>query len=266
MSNHSGSYMLNSLLAMLERESYFSRVSPEKTTEFVSHVLGLAMDQDGNPGEVLDGIGERLGIARAGRASCSRAMSPCSRGSTSTTAGTGRNATRWYGWTLAAAASRSPACWAKDSNGRAVTSSWSFETEASTDTDTGSISVRERALGIEVAAAGHITGSGDHFTTYIQSEQDLSAQLSQLKPALAQQLGVYEIDVSALASGRRTAAGNLADLSTLTAVTAFHCPGLYDLAVEAGADPSTVRQTIERVANSWYLASSSATNRGTCQQ
>ena len=126
MSNRSGSYMLNSLLAMLERESYFSRVSPEKTTEFVSHVLGLAMDHDGNPGEVLDGIGERLGIARAGRASCSRAMSPCSRGSTSTTAGTGRNATRWYGWTLAAAASRSPACWAKDSNGRTVTSSWSF--------------------------------------------------------------------------------------------------------------------------------------------
>ena len=58
----------------------------------------------------------------------------------------------------------------------------------------------------------------------------------------------------------------LLDLSTLTGVTAFDCPGLYDLAVEAGADASTVRQTIERVANSWYLASSSATNRSTCQQ
>ena len=133
-------------------------------------------------------------------------------------------------------------------------------------TASGSISVRERSLGIEVTADGHITGSGDYFTTYIQSEQDLSAQLSQLNPTLAQQLGVCEIEVSALASGRRTAADNLADLGTLTAVTAFYCPGLYDLAVNAGADPSTVRQTIESVANSWYLASSSATNRGTCQQ
>ena len=62
MSNHSGSYMLNSLLVMLERESFFSEIGPEKTAEFVSDVLGLAVDHDGNPGEVLDGIGDRLGI------------------------------------------------------------------------------------------------------------------------------------------------------------------------------------------------------------
>lgn len=62
MSNHSGSYMLNSMLVMLERESFFSQIGPERTTEFVSHVLWLAMGCDGNPGEVLDGIGERLGI------------------------------------------------------------------------------------------------------------------------------------------------------------------------------------------------------------
>ena len=62
MSNHSGSHMLNSLLVMLERESFFSQIGPERTTEFVSDVLGLAMGYDGNPGEVLDGIGERLGI------------------------------------------------------------------------------------------------------------------------------------------------------------------------------------------------------------
>ena len=62
MSNHSGSYMLNSLLVMLERESFFSQIGPKRTTEFVSDVLDLAMDYDGNPGEVLDGIGERLGI------------------------------------------------------------------------------------------------------------------------------------------------------------------------------------------------------------
>ncbi len=54
--------MLNSLLVMLERESYFSEIGPDKTTEFVVHIVGLARDYDGNPGEVLDGIGERLGI------------------------------------------------------------------------------------------------------------------------------------------------------------------------------------------------------------
>ena len=62
MSNHSGSYMLNSLLTMLERESYFSDIGPEKTAEFISHVRLLTFDHDGNPGEVLDGIGLRLGI------------------------------------------------------------------------------------------------------------------------------------------------------------------------------------------------------------
>lgn len=70
MSNHSGSYMLNSLLSMPERESYFVAVGPERTAEFISDVLGLAMDHDGNPGEVLHGIGERLGICyRRGRRS-----------------------------------------------------------------------------------------------------------------------------------------------------------------------------------------------------
>ncbi len=62
MSNHSGSHMLNSLLVMLERESYFSEIGPDKTTDFVDHVIRLAREHDGNPGEVLDGIGQRLGI------------------------------------------------------------------------------------------------------------------------------------------------------------------------------------------------------------
>ncbi len=62
MSNHSGSYMLNSLLTMIERESFFSDIGPERTAEFLSHVRRLTLEHDGNPGEVLDGIGERLGI------------------------------------------------------------------------------------------------------------------------------------------------------------------------------------------------------------
>ena len=62
MSNHSGSYMLNSMLVMLEREAYFSEIGPEMTEDFVLHVVGLAYEYDGNPGEVLAGIGERLRI------------------------------------------------------------------------------------------------------------------------------------------------------------------------------------------------------------
>lgn len=62
MSNHSGSYMLNSLLVMLERESCFSKIGPARTAEFVSNILDLAFGYGGSSGEVLDGIGERLGI------------------------------------------------------------------------------------------------------------------------------------------------------------------------------------------------------------
>jgi len=53
MSNHSGSYMLNSLLTMIERESYFSDIGPEKTAEFISHVRCLTLDHDGNSGTPL---------------------------------------------------------------------------------------------------------------------------------------------------------------------------------------------------------------------
>ena len=49
MSNHSGSHLLNRLLVMLERESYFSEIGPDKTTEFVVDVVGLARDYDATP-------------------------------------------------------------------------------------------------------------------------------------------------------------------------------------------------------------------------
>ena len=65
MSNHSGSYMLNSMLIMLERESFFSEIGPEKTEEFFRHLYALSWDYDCNPGEILDGIGERLAICDA---------------------------------------------------------------------------------------------------------------------------------------------------------------------------------------------------------
>ena len=64
MSNHSGSHMLNSVLAALERESFFSNIGPERTSEFVADILGLARMYDGNPGEVLGSVSETLGICQ----------------------------------------------------------------------------------------------------------------------------------------------------------------------------------------------------------
>ena len=62
MSNHSGSYMLNSVLLMLARESYFSKVGPEKTSEFIADVVRLAGKYDCNHGEILRDVSETLGI------------------------------------------------------------------------------------------------------------------------------------------------------------------------------------------------------------
>ena len=62
MSNHSGSHMLNSMLARLEQEAFFSEIGPEKTEEFFRHICALSWDYDCNPGEIMDGIGERLAI------------------------------------------------------------------------------------------------------------------------------------------------------------------------------------------------------------
>ena len=62
MSNHSGSRMLNSMLARLEQEAFFSEIGPKKTEEFFRHIHALSWDYDCNPGEIMDGIGERLAI------------------------------------------------------------------------------------------------------------------------------------------------------------------------------------------------------------
>ena len=64
MSNHSGSYMLNGVLLMLARESYFSKVGPEKTSEFIADVLRLAGKYDCNHGEILGDVSETLGLCR----------------------------------------------------------------------------------------------------------------------------------------------------------------------------------------------------------
>ena len=54
--------MLNSLLAALERESFFSNIGPERTSEFVADIAWLIDMYDGNPGRVFASVSETLGI------------------------------------------------------------------------------------------------------------------------------------------------------------------------------------------------------------
>ena len=62
MSNHWGSHMLNEALEALERNGVFEQVGREKTRQVVADYLRIGAMNDGNAYEVLENIGERLGI------------------------------------------------------------------------------------------------------------------------------------------------------------------------------------------------------------
>lgn len=62
MSNHSGSYMINSIIKMLEQEAVFEHLGKDISQTIVLNILKIADNYDCNPGEILDEIGERLGI------------------------------------------------------------------------------------------------------------------------------------------------------------------------------------------------------------
>lgn len=62
MSNHSGSFMLNGVLKMMEEQSVFSLLGKAKTQVLVKDIIKLSDDYDCNPDEILDDIGERVGI------------------------------------------------------------------------------------------------------------------------------------------------------------------------------------------------------------
>ena len=63
MSNHSGSYMLNEIIKrLLEESNVFNLLGREKTQQLVLDIIGISFDYDCNPGEILEGLGERLGI------------------------------------------------------------------------------------------------------------------------------------------------------------------------------------------------------------
>jgi hypothetical protein len=54
--------MLNGVLEMLEQRGVFTQMGPEAARQFVLEVLALSCHYDCNQGEILDGIGARLGI------------------------------------------------------------------------------------------------------------------------------------------------------------------------------------------------------------
>jgi recombinational DNA repair protein RecR len=64
MSNHSGSYMLNEVLHLLEERGVFATLGSEAAQRLALDITKLSRRYDCNPGEILDEIGERLGICR----------------------------------------------------------------------------------------------------------------------------------------------------------------------------------------------------------
>lgn len=62
MSNHSGSYMLNSVLETANDMGILKKIGKKKTQEFILEVLDIARHYDCNPGEILEGIGQECGV------------------------------------------------------------------------------------------------------------------------------------------------------------------------------------------------------------
>ena len=62
MSDHMNSELLNEVLTKIEAESFFKDIGRDRTLSFVQESLRLTRYHDGNPGEVLAGVGQRLGI------------------------------------------------------------------------------------------------------------------------------------------------------------------------------------------------------------
>ena len=62
MANHGGAYMLNEVLCMLEEESFFATLGPERTQRFIKRVADIGHDDDCPSDEILRDIGPRLGI------------------------------------------------------------------------------------------------------------------------------------------------------------------------------------------------------------
>ena len=62
MSDHWNSFLMNDVMIRLEAQSFFADIGEERTLSFVRKTLALSRYHDGNPGEALAGVGQRLGI------------------------------------------------------------------------------------------------------------------------------------------------------------------------------------------------------------
>lgn len=62
MSNHSGSYLLNETLTLLDQFEVFESMGQEKMHQFFEEIGKISRDWDCNSSEILEGIGEKLGI------------------------------------------------------------------------------------------------------------------------------------------------------------------------------------------------------------
>ena len=61
MSNHDGSYMLNAVLCLLEKNGFFEGNSKKKNIKILDAVWEIGFEYDCNSGEVFEGIGQRMG-------------------------------------------------------------------------------------------------------------------------------------------------------------------------------------------------------------
>ena len=62
MSDHWNSFLMNDVMIRLEAQSFFADIGEERSLSFVRKALALSRYHDGNPGEALAGVGQRLGI------------------------------------------------------------------------------------------------------------------------------------------------------------------------------------------------------------
>ena len=62
MSNHSGSYMLNATLRLLDEYQVFNFPGKQNTIKFLQDINYISNQYDGNFGEVLEELGEEWGI------------------------------------------------------------------------------------------------------------------------------------------------------------------------------------------------------------
>jgi recombinational DNA repair protein RecR len=62
MSNHAGSYLLNEVLRLLEERGVFTQLGRKEAQRLVLDIVQLSHHYDCNSGEILDEIGQRVGI------------------------------------------------------------------------------------------------------------------------------------------------------------------------------------------------------------